>query len=257
LTQIKVGTLFLCDFRRVSDPIAFLAAHCASIWQPGPRAAASLLGMFLLGLAGSFSHCGAMCGPLVIGQVTDRLAAIPAQRLCESHRLRTGLLLSYHAGRLMTYAALGAACGAAGLAFVSRLAPVREILLFLAASMLLLIAAGRLPRGGGAFSAWPFRWIRGINRARAGGTFLFGMVLGLLPCGLLYAALVGACALATPVRGAAGMLAFGMGTVPVLALVGIAGQLRPLRTAFARALPWVMVFNACVLLGAAIEGLLI
>jgi hypothetical protein len=257
LTQINVAALSMCDFRLVSDPIAFLAAQCTAIWQPQPRAAFSMLGMFLLGLAGSFSHCGAMCGPLVIGQVTDRLAAIPAQRMCESHRLRTGLLLPYHAGRLITYAALGAASGAAGLAFVSRLAPLREVLLVLAALMLLLSAAGRLPRGGGAVAALPLRWIRGVNRTHAGGTFVFGMVLGLLPCGLLYAALIGACALATPMRGAGGMLAFGLGTVPILAMVGIAGQVRPLRTAFARALPWVMVFNAWVWLDAAIGGLLI
>jgi sulfite exporter TauE/SafE len=85
------------------------------------------------------------------------------------------------------------------------------------------------------------------------GTFLFGMILGLLPCGLLYAALVGACALATPARGAAGMLAFGAGTVPVLAAVGIAGQLAPLR----RALPTLMIINAFVLFAAAISRILI
>jgi sulfite exporter TauE/SafE len=193
-----------------------------------------------------------MCGPLVIGQVTDRLAAVPAPLLCEAHRLRAGLLLPYHAGRLLTYAALGAASGAVGLEFVSHLAPLRSALLLLAAAMLVASATGSLPVLRAA-SFGPLRWVRSLDRTRTGGTLLFGMILGLLPCGLLYAALVGACALATPARGAAGMLAFGAGTVPMLALVGIAGQLAPVR----RALPALMIVNAIVLAAAALGGILI
>jgi sulfite exporter TauE/SafE len=245
-----------CDFRWVSDPLAFLVSHCTPVvqhvLQSGPRTAASLLGMFLLGAVGSVTHCGAMCGPLVIGQVTERLAAVPAPMLCEAHRLRSGLLLPYHAGRLLTYAALGAASGAVGLAFVSHLASLRSVLLLLAAAMLVASATGSLPfRPAAGFG--PLRWLRSLDRTRARGTFLFGMIMGLLPCGLLYAALVGACALATPARGAAGMLLFGAGTVPMLALVGIAGQLSPVR----RALPALLAANALVLAIAALGGLLI
>jgi sulfite exporter TauE/SafE len=252
LMQVNSWRQFLCDLGMVSDPMAFLAAHCSSLWQPGPRSAASLIGLFLLGVGGGLSHCGGMCGPLVLGQVTDRLAAIPAARLCEAHRIRTGLLLPYHAGRLLTYAALGAVAGTTGLAFVTSLAPLRCTLLLLAAAMLLASATG-VPRRGGAGGTWPARWVRGLNRTHAGGSFLFGVAMGLLPCGLLYAALVGACALATPLRGAAGMLSFGLGTTPLLAAIGIVGPIRPLR----RLLPWLMVFNAMVLIVAAIGGVLV
>lgn len=250
--QINVCDRPGCDIGWVSDPIAFLASHCAPFLQPGARTAASLLGMFLLGAAGSVTHCGAMCGPLVIGQVTDRLAAVPAPLLCEAHRFRAGLLVPYHAGRLLTYATMGAAAGAVGLAFVSHLAPLRSALLLLAAAVLVAAATGSLPvQRAAGFGPW--QWVRSLDRTGTWGTFLFGMILGLLPCGLLYAALVGACALATPARGAAGMLAFGAGTVPVLAAVGIAGQLAPLR----RALPTLMIINAFVLFAAAISRILI
>jgi hypothetical protein len=215
--------------------------------------AAGVFGMFLLGAGGSLSHCGAMCGPLVVGQVTDRLAAVPAARLCEAHRLRAGLLLPYHAGRLVTYATLGAAAGAAGLAFVAVLSPLRTVLLLLAATALLATSFGwRLPANTRAF-----RWAGQINRAGALGTFLFGIVLGLLPCGLLYAALIAASALATPAGGAAGMIAFGAGTVPVLAMIGIAGRARPFRLVFARARPWLLAFNAAILVVAAVGGIFI
>jgi uncharacterized protein len=251
LTQIKVAESHVCDLWRMGDPISFLAAQCGVLWQPGPRAAASVAGLFLLGLAGSAAHCGAMCGPLVVGQVADRLARIPASGMCEAHRLRSGLLLPYHAGRLTTYAALGAAAGAAGLAFVAWMAPLRGVLLLLAAALLLRAAWSRF-RAGHA-GAWPGRWARGFDRTRPVGAYLFGLIMGLLPCGLLYAALVAACALATPVAGAAGMLAFGLGTVPVLAAIGMAGHLQATRLAVARAAPWVMVGNALLLVVMAVK----
>jgi uncharacterized protein len=240
--QVNAATLPECDFWRVVDPIAIFAAHCAALLPATP--AAGLAGLFLLGAAGSTVHCSAMCGPLVAGQVAERLTTVPATRLCEAHRLRHGLLLPYHAGRLTTYASLGAIAGASGLAFVGWLAPARQILLLLAALFLLAAAWVRLAPGGAA-GAWS--WVRRLNRTRPVGAYLFGLAMGLLPCGLLYAALVGACALATPIQGAAGMLAFGAGTTPMLAIIGIAGHTRPARQAFARAAPWLLTLNAAVL----------
>ena len=249
--QVNIPTLPECDFRRVVDPIAIFAAHCAALLPATP--VAGLAGLFLLGAAGSTVHCSAMCGPLVAGQVAERLSAVPATRLCEAHRLRNGLLLPYHAGRLTTYATLGAIAGATGLAFVGWLAPARQTLLLLAALFLLAAAWVRLAPAGTAGGSWS--WIRRLNRTRPAGAYLFGLAMGLLPCGLLYAALVGACALATPIQGAAGMLAFGAGTTPILAMIGIAGHTRPVRQVFARAAPWLLTLNAAVLaVVAVVEG---
>lgn len=254
MTHINGSRSRECDFRAVSDPVAFLAAQCAFAWHT--RAAAGLSGLFLLGLGGSLAHCGAMCGPLVAGQVADRLAAVPASRLCERTRVQSGLLLPYHAGRLTTYAALGALAGATGLAFVRTLAPLRSALLLLAAAALLAAAFGMLPSGQAA--AWgPWRWARRINRGTAAGTYLFGLILGLLPCGLLYAALIAASSLASPWQGAAGMAAFGAGTVPILAMIGIAGRTRAVSTLLRRAAPVLLAFNAFVLVVAAVGGVLV
>ena len=235
------------------DPVAFLAAHCGA---PAAISAAGLTAMFLFGASGSVAHCGVMCGPLVAGQVAERLAALPADRLCEQHRLRAGLLLPYHAGRLTTYAALGAAAGGIGFAAVSQAAFLRGALLLAAAGLLIVCALGRTRQAGRLSLPWLAPWARRLDRTRATGTYLFGLVMGLLPCGLLYAALIGAAALATPLRGAAGMLAFGAGTIPMLAVLGIAGQFRPWRAAFARAAPWLMVANAAVLVFVAMRGML-
>jgi hypothetical protein len=61
-----------------------------------------------------------------------------------------------------------------------------------------------------------------IDRTGPGGGYLLGVALGFLPCGFLYAALAAAAATADPLQGALAMLAFGLGTVPALVLVGIA-----------------------------------
>jgi len=71
----------------------------------------------------------------------------------------------------------------------------------------------------------PGVWKAGIalaNREGLGSRFLFGMTTGLLPCGLVYAALALPVALGTPLAGALAMLAFGLGTVPALATLSLA-----------------------------------
>ena len=67
-----------------------------------------LFGLFAAGAAGSVVHCGPMCGVFVLGQMSERMARLPPERLCERQRISNGLLLPYHLGRLTTYAGLGA-----------------------------------------------------------------------------------------------------------------------------------------------------
>ncbi|MDE2574168.1 MAG: sulfite exporter TauE/SafE family protein, partial [Rhodospirillales bacterium] len=87
-----------------------------------PNGPALAWGLLLAGLAGSVLHCGPMCGPFVLGQVSDRLAHVPAVLMCERSRIQAALLLPYHVGRLLSYAVLGAVAaqfgGLARLGFV-------------------------------------------------------------------------------------------------------------------------------------------
>jgi len=214
--------------------------------------------LLLAGLSGSVVHCTAMCGPFVLGQAADRMARLPAGRLCEAARLRSGLLLPYHAGRIATYAALGAAAGLLGSARMPAALPA--VLMTLAGLAFLGLAVGRAqPRllagvmpalaGGPAFSslAGPI--------ARFGGLPL-GLALGFLPCGMVYAALA-ASAAAGPLLGAAAMLAFGLGTVPALMAVGVLGHAaaRRWQGATRAAAPWLLGANGALLLALAWRGL--
>ncbi len=196
-----------------------------------------LLMLLTGGFVGSFSHCAGMCGPFVLSQLTTRLDADPAARLTEWRRLRGAALLPYHAGRITTYSLLGVA--AAAFAAPLKAQPWFHYLAFvllLGAALLFLGQALRqlqpllrrfavwrlpLPRLPAVFLRWQARLFAAPTGWRG---YALGLTLGLLPCGLVYAALLAVAAQADPFIALAGMLAFGLGTVPALVLVGVGGH---------------------------------
>ena len=129
-------------------------------------------------------------------------------------------LPAWHAGRIGTYALLGALAGAAG-----RLLPGPPWMPAVVAAALLLwfalALAGLVPE--------PRLIPRGLTSAagRAAGTpspaaqAAFGVANGFLPCGLVYSALSIPVALADPARGALAMIAFGAGTLPALSVAAL------------------------------------
>nr|WP_276556389.1 sulfite exporter TauE/SafE family protein [Pseudomonas peradeniyensis] len=183
-----------------------------------------LLGSALvLGLLGG-GHCLGMCGGLM-GALT--LAIPPEQR---GRRLR--LLLAYNLGRILSYAAAGLLLGLAGVALAS--SPLAIGLRVIAA--LLLIAMGLYLAG----------WWSGLTRIEALGrglwrhvqpvatrllpvsslprALLLGALWGWLPCGLVYSTLLWAASQGDALHSAALMLAFGVGTWPVLLATGLAAE---------------------------------
>jgi len=158
-------------------------------------------------------HCAQMCGPIV-------LCVGPAAR---DH-------LSYNGGRILTYAALGAIAGAAGRGMVE-LAGVEQIAAIAAGGLMIvagLLMAGAAPRRALVrIERWrlPRLFSRAIGRMLlAPGTmrrFALGGLMGFLPCGLLYAALLKAAATGSAAQGAISMLAFGLGTASSLLAIGL------------------------------------
>jgi sulfite exporter TauE/SafE len=261
LIQIKEAEIPSGIEPPVDHSLHVLAALCAAPGLPHPVDAGLLLGLAAAGASGSLVHCVPMCGPFVLGQVSDRLACLPVHLLCQARRLRSGALLPYHLGRLTTYAALGAiaALAGGGVARLPWLGRFAGVFLLLGAILFL----GQLVRALRLRPAMPAGWTAAFGRlaaqidcTRPAGGFLCGLLLGLLPCGLLYAALAVAAA-ATPWGGAARMLAFGLGTVPALVTVGVAGPafgLAAQRGLIAIGRP-VMAANAVVLAALAIDRL--
>lgn len=181
-----------------------------------------LVGAFVVGLLGGV-HCLGMCGGIV-GALSFG-AGGPA---------RWPVMLGYNAGRISSYTLAGAVAGGLGYYF-SGLVPVQnaQLGLQLVAGVFLMLMglylAGwwnvllRFERAGAVLWRRIEPLGRGLLPARsAGQAYLLGMLWGWLPCGLVYTALVWTLSAGGAAEGAALMLAFGLGTLPNLLLMGAA-----------------------------------
>lgn len=171
---------------------------------------AILSSAFMLGILGS-GHCLGMCGGLSIA------FALNSRDQSQSY------LLSYHLGRLSSYAVAGLSVGLIGFWFSEYLGLLTS-LRFLAAVMLILLGVYI----GGWFNAlilteklgaraWQYiqplgkRYLPPRSQKQA---LLLGMVWGWLPCGLVYSALIWAAAQASMINSTLIMMCFGLGTLP-------------------------------------------
>jgi len=177
----------------------------------------ALLLMLPLGFMGSL-HCIGMCGGLVT-----------AVSMSRPDIWWSGLFI-YQLGRVTTYALLGLLVGFSGVA-LSALGGdlLQRILAILAGALMIVFAlnlAGWLPDPLRRFSAWASRKSglaqlvrQASEHARAGSWFVLGLANGLLPCGLVYAALSLALAAGNAHTATLMMAAFGLGTIPAMMLV--------------------------------------
>jgi sulfite exporter TauE/SafE len=184
--------------------------------------AALPVALLVAGLASGFSHCVGMCGPFVLGQV----AAGGAPALGWGRRIGLAALVPYHIGRATTYAALGAAAGglAGAVAWITAFAWLTPLLLALAAALLLAQAFGVGFHGSGGWGRLLGHVAGRLDARRPARRYLTGLLLGLLPCGVLLAAVAAAAGAGDAFAGALAMLAFASGTYPGLFLVGFAGH---------------------------------
>ena len=203
-----------------------------------------------MGLLGGV-HCAAMCGGIV-GAASLR-AGRPGIRL----------QLSYNAGRIVSYAAAGTLVGAFGSIAVMAggLLPAQMMLFVVANAFVVLLGLhiagwGRLVLALESLGALAWRAIQPV-----GSRFLppdtpsravkLGLIWGWIPCGLVYSALALALVSGSLWRGAAVMLAFGLGTLPNLLVAGLAAQ----RVGPALRMPWIRSLAGTVIIVLGIIGL--
>jgi sulfite exporter TauE/SafE len=170
----------------------------------------------LIGLAGSL-HCAGMCGPLVLAMpaTSGRFAA------------HLGGRLAYNAGRVVTYGMLGLVFGLFG-QLVGLAGFQRWVSIAAGAAILLSLLAWPM-RNATAFIARPVGLLKSVlgrllKQHGLMAQFSFGLLNGLLPCGLVYVACAAAAATASIINGLEYMLLFGLGTVPMMLGLGLAGQ---------------------------------
>lgn len=169
---------------------------------------------FTLGLVGSL-HCAGMCGPLAL--------ALPVAGNTRFHFI-TGRLF-YNGGRILTYCVIGAVFGLVGKSLA--LAGFQKWV-SLTAGILILAGLALSTRLGTALPVTrAVVWLKAQlgQRLRQPGfrsLFLLGMLNGLLPCGLVYVAATAAAA--TSHGSLLFMASFGLGTLPVMLGLALAGQ---------------------------------
>jgi sulfite exporter TauE/SafE len=175
-----------------------------------------LLGFLTLGLLSGLGHCAGMCAPFV--------------------------LFWYTAGRIATYAGFGALAGAFGSAVTTAgsLLGVRRGAALVAGALLVawaVVTLSDLPllRGRGAGFA------RMLTPRVPGHPFAMGLLLGLLPCGMVYSAVVASIALGSALWGAAALALFGLGTAPALLGLSLADTFLVARRALLNRLSQVFI----------------
>ncbi|PWW46339.1 sulfite exporter TauE/SafE family protein [Melaminivora alkalimesophila] len=179
--------------------------------------------VFLMGLAGG-THCLVMCAAPCGALTGARTASSPGEQPIHWHgaaaprRALVQRTAVFHLGRLLGYAAAGALAAFAmdRLAWLggssSALRPLWTLthVLVMAWGLLMLLQA-RQPAWIEAAGRAVWRRVQPLV-ARPGGLFLTGMAWALLPCGLLYTALLTAALSGAVWAGALCMLLFGIGS---------------------------------------------
>jgi sulfite exporter TauE/SafE len=185
-----------------------------------------------------FGHCIGMCGPIVVSftlNLKERSILVPQ--------------LLYHLGRIVTYAVLGGIVAAAGsLTMVAaNIESIQKGVMIFSGALIMLMGlamAGWIPFGkvfgdhsnpGGIIS----KGFAKMLKVKSTMVYLpLGLLLGLLPCGPVYTALLGAARTGMEgntiyhglLTGMGLMAAFGLGTVPALLLVAKLADLRWLKS---------------------------
>ena len=186
-----------------------------------------LLLYFSTGFTIGFGHCIGMCGPIMVSfslNLKEKSILVPH--------------LLYHCGRIITYAIMGGLVAAAGslTMITANIDKIQKGVMIFTGGLIILmglamagwIRPGRIfgdHFGGGGMISKGFNRLLNVKSALV--YFPLGLLLGLLPCGPVYTALLGAArggmegttVYQAVLNGAVLMAAFGLGTVPALFLV--------------------------------------
>lgn len=168
-----------------------------------------------LGLVSNF-HCLGMCGPIAL--------AVPVKSHSISSRLAS--ILTYNSGRIFTYALIGGIFGIFGqgvalAGFQQQLSVILGILIIISALAILVdrktsFLSKILPKQAMILQQKMGSYLRKQGYAN---NFMLGFLNGLLPCGLVYFALIGALSTGSFFNGILFMIFFGIGTLPVMILM--------------------------------------
>ncbi len=200
-----------------------------------------IITLFLIGLANSFTHCIGMCGPIAMGQASLRLMNITPNQMNEKSRLKASLALPYYLGKALTYSLL-----ASFISLFSNMVTDNETvkiikLIIMSITVIIFVIMTldsltiklntalikqSLLKVMKPYNDLILKLVNNFNFNPIGKQGLvLGMMLGLIPCGLVYANILTAVNLTNNfILAGLAMFAFGLGTFPGLFIVSYSGQ---------------------------------
>ena len=187
----------------------------------------SLVSAFIVGLFSTL-HCLGMCGG-IIGALTFSL---PADIRNDRWRLFP-YISAYNLGRISSYTLVGAMVGGLGDNLFNFISPEYGHLFLQGIAAIIMVGiglylAGWFPRFAEIEKLGQPLWrkLEPLGQKllpvqTPSHAFLFGLIWGWLPCGLVYSALLWSASTGSATHGALFMLAFGAGTLPTVMTAGI------------------------------------
>ena len=212
-----------------------------------------VLSLFNLGFFGGFSHCIGMCGPFVLTQVSNKLQNTSLDEFSYFSRLKNLALLPYHLGRITTYSMIGFfssfivqnITSGKGFKLLSAILLIFAALFFLnlcfkSKNLLNFKLPFRLKTNKNSATHWRvlsrfaqiFKSVKDcflhllsrlFNNPEGFSGYLLGIMLGFIPCGLLYGAFALAATIKSPFLASFAMMTFGFATIPSLFASGFGG----------------------------------
>jgi len=189
--------------------------------------------MLTLGLVTSI-HCVSMCGPMVVTYAVKGEENGPWHRKLIPN-------LAYQGAKITSYVVVGLALGAIGSAF--KIDGIRPYIMLLAGAFMIIMGlgmTGKFPWAARLTPRPPKFLMKALSRTRrkanadaeTGESTLatpisFGLLTGLMPCAPLMAAQLAAAGTGSVLGGGLAMLAFGLGTAPLMLVFGTASSLLP------------------------------
>lgn len=205
-----------------------------------------LISLISMGFFGGFSHCMGMCGPFVLTQVSNNLSRTKIDDFHGLKKLSKIALIPYHLGRITTYSLIGFLCS------LLRINLDKNFTIEIFSALLMLVACGvfvsffitqnslKIQK---IFQFFPNKSFKKLNffsplfkilskkinflLINSSGLkgYLLGLILGFIPCGMLYGAFALASSLSNPFLAFFGMFLFGIATFFALFFVGFFAKL--------------------------------
>ncbi len=192
------------------------------------------------GFLGGFSHCTFMCGPIISSVVLNKIQNFSSieNRIYSKDQKTNWIYINkiqilYHAGRIFTYSFIGFIMGTTG-SFINTITSYLGISNFIfyfvcifmivkGLEMLQILSFGVINNFFNKIELMGFRLSNIIvyfkNMNSVWKFFLYGMVLGLIPCGLSYTAFITSAGLENGFKGFLFMFLFGISNIPSLYII--------------------------------------